>query len=160
MALRSALRKAGQPSTAKVQAWNSILGQYRLPELVSSQSLHSSQRSSAKGAKGRFGAEQGKEQQAKTAKAMQRVLPEVSTRPTRTPEELADASARAKEYSRQCMRAMRAFQSRQKERTKLRCALVFHAVFRRSCVGVRGCQSRLCAPCQPDTRWHVRSCQR
>lgn len=150
MALRSAIRKAGQPAQANVQAWNNILGQYGLPELVSCQSLHSSQPPNAKG---RFAqAEQGKEQQAKAAKAIQKVLPEISTRPTRTPEELADAAARAKEYSRQCMRALRAFQSRQKERTKLRCAVFFQDVF---CRGYEACGVG-CAPLSTHTRRHDR----
>lgn len=120
MAWRLVLRKAGQPAPVSLQAWSRVADQFRVQELVSCRSLHSSKPA---GARKNPQAEQGKEQQAKTAKLMQRVIPEVPNCPKRTPEELADAAGRAKDYSRQCMRALRTLQNQQKERTRLRCAI-------------------------------------
>jgi hypothetical protein len=64
----------------------------------------------------------GKEKQSEQAAKVQMIAPEAAKRPKRTQEELADAEARAKEYSRQCMHRLRAFQKKQKRRIAMRCA--------------------------------------
>jgi hypothetical protein len=121
MSLRSVLRQAREKAPASFPAWIAAVDHYSYQGLVSHRSLHSSNASGNVGRRNpRKEVEKGKEQQAKIAKLMQKIIPEVPKKPKRTPEELADAAARAKEYSRQCMRTIRDMQNRQRERTKLR----------------------------------------
>lgn len=112
------MRRIGRPGYTGLQTWLQNSGsQVGVQDVLSCRSLHSSTPSCKKE---KASKEQGKEQQAKIAKLMKMVIPETPVRPNRTPEELADAAVRAKEYSRQCMRAMRAAQNRHKEMARLR----------------------------------------
>ena len=78
--------------------------------------LHSSAASFA-----RPEAERGKAQQAEIAAKLEKIAPQQTKPPKRSPEQLAEAAQRAKEYSRRSMKALRQVQADQKLRLKLRC---------------------------------------
>lgn len=65
----------------------------------------------------------GKERQASAASQLAEILPQHPTPPERSAEELRDAEARVKEFSRRRMLELRAHQNMQKERRRLRCSL-------------------------------------
>jgi hypothetical protein len=88
-----------------------------------SRTLHKTPCSSAKTERDKERERRGKERKAVASERLAKILPQDVKRPNRSEEELAEAEKRVKEHSRQCMRELRQYQSDQKRRRRLRCAL-------------------------------------
>lgn len=90
----------------------------QVPGCPSCSGLHTSAASRA-----RPEVERGRAQQAEIQSRLEKIEPQRVKQPKRSPEELAEAARRAKDYSRRSMHALRQAQAEQKQRLKLRCGL-------------------------------------